>query len=141
MNLFYRVMIRRSTLDWFELMNHMSNNISNNNGWTSGNIGNIVNNGGSRCSAILCWVQIWAALRWKLQNSVAGLLTRGYARMEDMVLSKCWVMSSRILSVFGWGSVHSDKNILNTCIQVFRLVYHLMKLKDQDSFNLDLRWI
>ena len=48
MNLFCRVMIRRSTLDWFELMNHMSNNISNNNGWMSGNIVNIVNNGGDR---------------------------------------------------------------------------------------------
>ena len=107
----------------------------------SGNIGNIGDNGGSRYSAILCWVQIWAALKWKLQNCVARLLTRGCARMEGMVLSKCWVMFSRILSAPGWGSVHSDKNILNTCIQVFRLVYHLMKLKDQDSFNLDLRWI
>ena len=95
----------------------------------SGNIGNIGDNGGSRCSAIICWVQIWAAWGWKLQNSVAGFLTRGYARMEDTVLSKYWVMSSRILSALGWDSVHLDKNILNACIQGLRISLSFDEIK------------
>jgi len=34
-----------------------------------------------------------------------------YLEMEDMVLSKCWVTASRILSALGRGTVHSDENV------------------------------
>ena len=95
----------------------------------SWNICNIGDNGGSRCSAIVCWVQIWASLEWKLQNSVAGLLKRGYTRMEDTVLSKYWVISSRILSTLGWDSVHLDKNISNACIQGLRISLSFDEIK------------
>ena len=40
-----------------EVCTHISNNISNKNGWMSGNIGNIGDNGESRCSVILSPVQ------------------------------------------------------------------------------------
>ena len=40
-----------------------------------------------------------------------------YLEMEDMVLSKCWVTASRILSALGQGSVHSDENVKKSYIQ------------------------
>ena len=61
-----------------EVCTHISNNISNKNGWMSGNIGNIGDNGESRCSVILSPVQTWATLGRKMQNSVAGFQINMY---------------------------------------------------------------
>ena len=71
--------IQESSLDRFELMNiylsgnqftHISNNLCTKNGWMSGNIGNIGDNEESRCNAILCPVQTWAALgRWTYEEN------------------------------------------------------------------------